>query len=323
MAEQLTPLAAGQHVSVHVPATSANLGPGFDSLGLALTLHDTLSLETFDDGRLAFDVRGEGAEDVPQDASHLCVRAIDSFLASVGFARVGLSVTAENAIPHGRGLGSSAAAIVSGILAANALLPEDARRSARELFEFAAAMEGHPDNVAPAQYGGLAISWSQEGAFRTVTFAPDASVIPIVAIPQFTLSTELARGMLPAQVPHKDAAANSGRTALLIHAVREAPELLLPATEDLLHQHYRAPAMEASAELVRTLRAAEIAAMVSGAGPTVLALTVGAEQAARAEKIMAGTAAADNAGNAASGLWRVLRLNVDADGAKVEVHRRK
>ena len=314
----LRPVPAGQDVSVLVPATSANLGPGFDSLGLALTLHDSIRVRTSEEDALVVEVAGEGAGSVPLDGSHLVVRTLVSTLAAAGYSAAGLHLSAVNAIPHGRGLGSSASAIVSGVLAANALLPQEARLDAAALLDRCSALEGHPDNVAPALAGDLAISWETAGCFRSVRAAVHPDIVPVVAIPSTELSTESARGLLPATVPHRSAAANSGRAALLVHALAQDPSLLLDGTQDELHQSFRAPAMAPSAQLMSALRAEGFAAVISGAGPTVLCLAAGSTAAEEAERAMAEHLQA--AGSAEN--WRVLRLGVQRDGARVEVHQR-
>jgi homoserine kinase len=188
----------------------------------------------------------------------------------------GLAVTCHNLIPHGRGLGSSSAAIVAGVSLARALvaggtlLVDDDR-----LFSLAAEIEGHPDNVAPAFYGGLVISGYEDGRFFAVPADVDPRVSVVVFVPPTPLPTTVARGLLPATVPHADAAANAGRAALLVAALGGRPEHLLLATRDLLHQDYRAPAMPDSAALVAALRADGVPAIVSGAGPSVLAFCDG------------------------------------------------
>ena len=308
---------SGQDVTVSVPATSANLGPGFDSLGLAVDLFDSVRVRTNGSGRISVRVHGEGAATLPTDGTHLVARTIADTVRSAGYAVSGFELECENVIPHGRGLGSSASAIVSGVLAGNALLPPAARLDAAGLLHACSALEGHPDNVAPALAGGLAVSWEEAGRFRSAKARVHPDIIPVVAIPATELSTESARGLLPQSVPHRDAAANSGRAALLMHAVTTDPSLLPAATEDFLHQAYRAPAMRPSAALVQALRAAGFAAVVSGAGPTVMTLTAGAEQAAAAEALIAAHLAA-----AAQQNWRVLRLGVDQDGARVVMHQR-
>ena len=337
----------GQRVVVRVPATSANLGPGFDSLGLAVSLYDTLAIETLHnepvgaviDGaatdtasgkaagdaadtvpgpRLVFELSGEGAQDLPRDDSHLVVRAVDAALARLGYVRGGLKITAENVLPHGRGLGSSASAIVAAISAANALVAKPDRQDTQWILQLASELEGHPDNVAPAIFGSVAISWEQDGRFRSAKVTPAHAVVPVVAVPAVELATEKARAMLPAAIAHQDAAANSGRTALLIHALTQDPSLLLEGTQDFLHQGYRADAMPASAELMEALRAQGFAAFISGAGPTVMTLANGDAQARRAAEFIAQWHPA----GISAGDWRVLLLEVDTEGAKVEMHRR-
>ncbi|MGN6605459.1 MAG: homoserine kinase [Jatrophihabitans sp.] len=258
-------------VTVEVPATSANLGPGFDALGLALDLTDTLTAEVVDDG-LHIDVRGEGAG-VARDESHLVVRAMRTAFERLDARPPGLRLTCHNAIPHGRGLGSSAAAIVAGLVLARGLvaggpewLPDD------EVLALAAGLEGHPDNVAPCLLGGLTVAWTEGGHASALRLDVDSRVRPVVLVPPFEASTERARGLLPTSVPHADAAANAGRAALLVAALTGAPEQLLPATADRLHQQYRATAMADSFALVTRLRADGHAAVISGAGPTVLVL---------------------------------------------------
>lgn len=309
---------AGQHVSVRVPATSANLGPGFDSLGLALSLYDTVAVETTDDGIFRAQVAGEGASALPTDESHLIIRTVRDTLESAGFSAAGLRLRAENVIPHGRGLGSSAAAIVSAVLAANALLPDGARLDDAQILQRCSELEGHPDNVAPALAGRLAISWAEDGRFFSTAVDTHPDIVPVVAIPAYELSTELARGLLPQTVPHDAAAANSGRAALLVHALTHAPALLLPGTVDALHQAHRAPAMQPSADLIEALRTAGYAAVVSGAGPTVMTLARGEDEAAAVEALIAGHLKTSRVPDG----WHVLRLAVDTEGAKVGVHPR-
>ncbi|MBB3040754.1 homoserine kinase [Nocardioides soli] len=261
-------------VRVTVPATSANLGPGFDSLGLALSLRDELTAEVIGSG-LEVEVTGAGAEDVPRDESHLVVRAMRAAFDLMGAQPPGLRLTCANVIPHARGLGSSSAAIVAGVtlarglVAGGSLLADD-----QALFRLAARMEGHPDNVAPAFFGGFTISGCDEDhEFFAVSAAVDPRVQAVAFVPPSSVSTEVARGLLPAEVPHADAAAAAGRSALLVAALAGQPEQLLRATRDYLHQQYRRPAMPDSLDLVDLLRADGVAALVSGAGPTVLAFT--------------------------------------------------
>lgn len=262
-------------VTVSVPATTANLGPGFDSLGLALSLRNTLSAELTGAG-LEVHVEGEGAEDLPRDERHLVVRAMRAGFDALHVHPTGLRLHCRNVIPQGRGLGSSAAAIVGGLVLARSLVAGGVRRwSDRELLAVADRMEGHPDNVAPALLGGLVVSGRDDADGHTV-WTQRVPVHPemraVVLVPPYQVGTKEARDLLPASVPHADAATNTGRAALLVAALQHAPHQLMRATEDRLHQEYRRPAMPATLDLVAALRAEGVPATVSGAGPTVLAL---------------------------------------------------
>lgn len=260
-------------VHVQVPATSANLGPGFDCLGLALSMHDDAVARVTDDG-LTVDIAGEG-ESLPRDENHLVVRAMRATFDRLGGQPRGLELSCANRIPHGRGLGSSAAAIVAGVtLARGLVLGAEQRLPDDEAFALAAELEGHPDNVAAAAFGGLTLAWTEDGHSHAVRTVPVADVRPVVVIPAFESATHAARGVLPHQVPHPDAAFTAARSALLVAALTGAAGLdtLLAATEDRLHQDYRAPAGPETAGLVGALRSAGLAAVVSGAGPSVLVL---------------------------------------------------
>ncbi|GAA3620459.1 homoserine kinase [Microlunatus ginsengisoli] len=293
--EETGSLAVGTRAVVDVPATSANLGPGFDCFGLALEWHDRVGLEVIEDGFVA-EVTGEGADQVLTDERHLIVSSARAGLADLGVEVPGLRVRSHNTIPHGRGLGSSSAAIVAGLagalaLAGRALDPDWLLRHANRI-------EGHPDNVAAAIHGGFVLAYADErdpeGTVRVAGVPVLPEISAVVWVPAAPVATEVARGLLPATVPHADAAANAGRAALLVHAMSADPSLLPAATRDWLHQSYRAPAMPDSAELVRRLRADGHAALISGAGPTVLALTRGDE--------VAGLIARDTPGFAVRGL---------------------
>lgn len=291
---------------VRVPATSANLGPGYDALGLALGLYDDVSVEVIASG-LDIKAQGEGSERVPRDESHLVVRALSATLAELGASATGLALHCTNRIPHGRGLGSSAAAICAGVLLARALVPGgDAVLGDAAVLALASRIEGHPDNVAACLRGGLTVAWTEgDGDSRALRLEPLPSVRPVVFIPTFESSTEQARRLLPATVPHVDAAFNAARCALLVAGLTADASVLLPATQDRLHQQYRAPAMPATAELVASLRRSGVPAVVSGAGPTVLALTSDVAQ-------------RDEAMRAAPTGWTAMALPVDRAGARVE-----
>jgi homoserine kinase len=272
-------------VTVEVPATSANLGPGFDCLGLALDLVDTLVGEVTDGG-LEVVVEGEGAVEVPTDERHLVVRAMRVAFAALGEEPPGLRLRCTNRVPHSRGLGSSSAAIVGGLVLARALVTDGAARlDDAQVLALANGLEGHPDNVAPALLGGFVVSGHAGEVVWAQRVPVDPAVALVVAVPPEGVRTEVARGLLPAAVPHADAAANAGRAALLVAALAGRPDLLLRATEDFLHQSYREPAMPRTLALVTTLRERGIAAVVSGAGPTVLVLdTAGQDRLAEVEQ---------------------------------------
>lgn len=270
-----------------VAASSANLGPGFDSLGLALALYDEVLLETTDAG-LIVEVDGEGAGQVPLTSEHLVVRAVHRGLAAGGADVPGLVVRCRNAIPHSRGLGSSAAAVVGGLAAANGLLAQAHLEPLTEaqLIQLASEFEGHPDNASAAVLGGAVVSWTDSRttpptyAAAGLRLHPDIHVFP--GIPQVRSSTAETRVLLPDHVTHEAARFNLSRAALLVVALTERPDLLMAATEDLLHQPQRGPAMPASAEYVHVLRRCGVPAVLSGAGPAVLALSTSAELPAEA-----------------------------------------
>ncbi|RYV50647.1 homoserine kinase [Pengzhenrongella frigida] len=301
------------HVRVRVPATSANLGPGFDSLGLALGLRDELEVRALGSPGVVVEVKGQGAGEVPDDETHLVIRAVRLALDHVGAPQTGLHLTCVNRIPHGRGLGSSAAAVVAGIFAARGLIGDPEALDDEVALRLATELEGHPDNAAPAILGGATIAWSDADDPKAVRIAIDPGLTPIVLVPSTRLATSRARSVLPASVPHTDAAFQAGRAALLIEALTRRPDLLFPATEDRLHQRYRADVMSESLALVDALRALGVAAVVSGAGPTVLAL---------ARATGGGATDADDAVRAVfggvMGGWQVLRPGVDGAGARVD-----
>ena len=312
---------------VRAPATSANLGPGFDALGLALTLYDDVEAWITESG-LDIEISGEGAHLAETGEDHLVVRAMRAAFAITGGQPSGLGLRCVNSIPHGRGLGSSAAAIVTGILAARALagargtapLPDEA------VFELATDLEGHPDNVAACLVGGLTIAWMVEGHPRATRLEPLASITPVVCIAPGPVRTDVARGVLPDRVPHRDAAANAGRSALLIAALtgQSRPALtgaghadgvgvLIDATRDRLHQDYRAVAMPHTHVLVERLRAAGIPAVVSGAGPSVLALLGADGSSDNRHHLDSLGSIVRETGNA----WHVSSLDVERQGARV------
>jgi homoserine kinase len=271
-------LPAGLVASAVVSASSANLGPGFDSVGLALNLCDEVVVETTDSG-LSVEVEGEGAGQVPLGPQHLVVRAIERGLQAAGVGASGMVVRCRNTIPHSRGLGSSAAAVVSGLAAANGLVAQvdSTPLTQAQLIQLSSEFEGHPDNAAAAVLGGAVVSWvDRTGSppeYSAVALELHSDIRLFCAIPEERSLTAETRIMLPAQVSHEDARFNVSRAALLVVALTKRPDLLMPATEDLLHQPQRAPAMPASAEYLWLLRRLNVSATLSGAGPSLIALS--------------------------------------------------
>lgn len=314
-------LQPGTSVHVRVPASSANLGPGFDSIGLALGLWDECIATVTDEPGLVIEVEGSGAGEVPLDERHLVYRSmLTGWHHLEGEAAVqvpaGLRLECRNAVPHGRGLGSSATAIVTGIAAAQALSAvchgDVAGGDLGFVNDIASMVEGHPDNASASVYGGLTLSWSEDElpaaggrrvATSTVRVPLHDDVAPVVFVPGETLSTAKARSVLPSHVRLADAAYNSARAALLVHALRHDPELLLPATEERLHQEARRSSYPHSMELVDRLRADGHAAVVSGAGPSVLVLTT------RSAEAHVAASAGDE--------WQALRPGVPDEGVMV------
>jgi len=303
---------AGRRVQVKVPATTANLGPGFDTLGLALSVYDELEVAVREAPGATVDVRGVGVGEVPTDDSNLIVRSIRHTFEHYGVAMPGLDLVAHNVIPHGRGMGSSGAAIVAGVMAAKGLLAGIVDMDADALLARATELEGHPDNVAPALFGGLTIAWvTPEGPqHKRLTVHRGVSLLVCVPVTS-TMSTALARSLQPESVPHQDAIFNVSRSALLIAALIQSPELLHAATEDRLHQSYRASAMPETDALIQALRDAGFAAVVSGAGPSILVLCSDPAQRLRAAELVEAHATTP---------WESRMLAVDFKGATVVEH---
>lgn len=278
----MKPTFKAQPMQVQVPATSANLGPGFDCLGLAVTMHDRYMAQVMDEPGVDVDVTGEGADSVPTTDKNLVIKAMYKGFDFLGGRPRGVALRQLNVIPHGRGLGSSAAAIVGGLALARALvLGGNERMSDENMLNIANEMEGHPDNVAAAIFGGANLAWSEQQRGQVIAqslnFQVDPRIGVLAFVPATELSTSKARKMLPETVPHQDAVQNSINTAVLVQALQHRPDLLLSATKDFLHQSYRQDAMPQSFALMVKLRGAGVAAFISGAGPTVLVLHTGGE----------------------------------------------
>lgn len=290
-------------VRVRVPATSANLGSAFDSAGLALSLYDDLVAVITDEPGISVDISGEGADTLPRNHKHLVARSMVAAFEAMGGQPRGFALVTANHIPHGRGLGSSSAAIVGGIVLARALvLGGEQLLPNAEALALASELEGHPDNVAATLLGGFTIAWT-EGVGQAFSMHPLEEILPVLCIPHTALATKKARGLLPETVPHADAAFNAARSALLVAGMTLDPSLLMVATDDKLHQQQRREAMPRSIDLVARLREAGIAAAISGAGPTVIALATRAQ--------------ADLVAGLVGARFDVLQLDVDTVGATV------
>lgn len=278
----MKPTFKAQPMQVQIPASSANLGPGFDCLGLALNMHDRYMAQVMDEPGVDIDVTGEGADAVPTKDKNLVIKAMYKGFDFLGGRPRGIALRQLNVIPHGRGLGSSAAAIVGGLALARALvLGGNERMSNEDMLNIANEMEGHPDNVSAAIYGGANLAWQENQRSsiiaQSLRFDVDPRISALAFVPATELSTSKARKMLPESIPHIDAVKNSSNVAVLVQALQHRPDLLLGATEDYLHQSYRKDAMPASFALMTKLRKAGVAAFISGAGPTVLVLHTGGD----------------------------------------------
>lgn len=292
-------------VRVRVPATSANLGPGFDSFGLALGLHDSLTAMVSEDEGVLIEVEGEGLGELALDSSHLVARAMALGFAALDVRPTGFVLRCTNAIPHGRGLGSSAAAIIGGLVLARGLHADgDSLLTDHQLLQLALELEPHPDNLAAALFGGFTTAWVSDGIANAVRQEAHPSIQPIIAIPEFKVPTHEARSALPAMVSRTDTSFNISRAALLVHAITRDPSLLLEATADRLHQETRRSMYAPSMELIDRLREDGLPAAISGAGPSVLVLA-SSETAVQA-RALAGAG------------WRVEQLPVATRGAHVD-----
>jgi len=292
-------------VQVVVPASSANLGPGFDSAGLALAVYDEYVAMVTDDEAVLVEVVGEGGGTVPLDETHLVVRSMRAAFDWLAVEQPGFVLRCANAIPQGRGLGSSAAAIVGGIVLARAMVDDGPERmSDSDVLQLALVEEDHPDNLAAALFGGFTVAWLESDGFGdAVRMDVHPDVQPLVMVPQNEVPTKKARAMLPASVPFGDAAINVSRSALLVHALTQDPSRLMTATEDRLHQQSRQAAYPDSVDLLNRLRSAGVPAVISGAGPSVLAFV----DAQSAPVVAAATGGAG---------WTAIPVGVSASGAR-------
>lgn len=260
-------------LDVRVPATTANVGSGFDCVGIAVDWYDHLSLEVSSTGGLVVEVTGEGAGQVPTDETHLVVSSMLHGLGEWGGSMPGgVHLRAHNTIPHSRGLGSSAAAIVAGLAFAWGISFPGREPDRDELTRLSSALEGHPDNAGAAVWGGAVLAWMESGTVSLVRLDVHPGISTAVWIPSFEVPTAGARSVLPDQVPRLDAVAQATAAATLPIALATRPDLLFSATADRLHQEYRAHLMESSYDLMGQLRQLGVAATISGAGPAIFAV---------------------------------------------------
>jgi homoserine kinase len=278
-------------ITVRAPATVANLGPGFDCFGMALDLWNEVTVDT--DAPPGVAVEGEGSNELPADRSNLVVRAM---AAAAGTELPPVAVRCVNRIPLGRGLGSSGAAVVAGMVAAQRLLERDADPEA--LLELAVGFEGHADNAAAALFGGITLAYRTATGWAAEPVRPDPTLRPVVLIPEHRTDTSAARKALPERVPLADAAFNAGRAALLVRALTGSPSLLGEALQDRLHQRVRLDLAPASRDLFDRLRAERVPVCVAGSGPSLLAF-----------ELEPGSVPDPGPG------WRAERLAVAASGA--------
>lgn len=268
------------HATVTVPATTANLGPGFDSIGMALEMRDRIIVRATTGGA-RITVRGEGQQTSGLGEDHLVIRAIRVALEYVGAPQIGIDLTCHNAIPHSRGPGSSASAVAAGIAAVRAMISEPESLDDEAIFRLVTDFEGHPDNAAPAVYGGAQLTWVDADGPHAIPLPVHESIRPHVMIPPNESLTETTRAVLPRTVSMADAVFNLQRSALLVEALRTGAHLM-PATDDRLHQPYRRDPMPHTAELIDSLRRRGLPAALSGAGPTVISFLPIGEQLAGA-----------------------------------------
>lgn len=333
-------------VSVCVPATSANLGSGFDVAGIALDYADSLVFtlnDTLDDSQdVRVIIHGEGEDTLPKDETHLVVRAFRKACEAFGLPHLRFTLEAHNRIPQARGMGSSASAIVSGVAAAWAFA-HNGNLNKQAIFELASSIEGHPDNVAPAVFGGLTTSWKNGDEFHTVRYGVSKQIRATIFVPNFTLSTQMARQALPEKVPYVDAVFNVSRACLLpiafgdfgdfgdsrdsanscdscVKSTLSRNDLLFTATQDAIHQPYRASLMQPTWDLVKALRDKGFAAAISGAGSCAAVFYEEKSQA---------TVDENNATNISEKIekiaepllngcdWKVLHVHVDSIGVAI------
>ena len=298
-------------IKVQVPATSANMGPGFDTMGVALSLYNTMSIEETEQDTVV-DVLGDQSQQLINPKHHLIVDTMDKLFQLAGKERKGLHLVCENVVPFARGLGSSSAAIIAGLFGANALLGDCYTND--DLIKIATEIEGHPDNVVPAICGGFTVACLRDDGVRHVKCNIPADIHAVVAIPDFRLSTSKARAALPQSVSMQDAVFNMSRTAMVVAAALQGDFALWgEMMEDKLHQPYRFPLIPGAGAVISGAKeAGAISCVLSGAGPTMISWVVHNNDAAVAEAMQRGFASAGIA-------CKTMILTVDNQGAKFNI----
>ena len=302
-------MSSSKCVKVKVPGTTANCGPGFDVMGIACSIYNELELTLLEEKKLTIEIYGDGAENIPKDNRNMVWRCIEELVKKSGAKYKGAHIKMTNNVPLSRGLGSSATAIVAGLVAANACL--DNKYSVQEIFEMATAIEGHPDNVAPALFGGITVSAFLHGNLKHISFLPDFPLKMVVAIPDFYLPTKKARAVLKQQIPLKDAIFNIGHIAMIIGALSQGKvDVLKGAFEDKLHQPYRADLIPGMNDVFKAVdENGALGTTISGAGPTLIAYTVENYEAIGKAMVEAFAKHKINA--------KYLVLDIDSEGAKI------
>lgn len=302
-------------LTVTVPASSANLGPGYDSFGMALALHNEFSGELCE--RWSVEVSGEGAGMLLETEDNQVVRAMKRVFSDADRGDLSAKVVCRNGIPVGRGLGSSSAAIVGGLMLADALI--DARLERERLFELASELEGHPDNVAAAIFGGVTVCWRSDEGVSALRVEPSGGLAAVLAISDEPLSTSAARAVLPATVPHEDAAFNASRAALLVTGLASGdPMLVAEGLADRIHERYRTAVVPDLAEVKQVLLAGgATGAALSGAGPSVIGLVLAADDRTALERARVVAGRAEAALKRRQGRSVVVAVTIDRTGAVI------
>lgn len=302
-------MSSSKCVKVRVPGTTANCGPGFDVMGIACSIYNELELTLLKEDKLTIEIYGDGADHIPKDGRNMVWHCIKELVDKAGADYKGAHIKMTNNVPLSRGLGSSATAIVAGLVAANACL--DNKFSVQEIFEMATAIEGHPDNVAPALFGGITVSAFLHGKLKYVSFLPDFPLKMVVAIPDFYLPTKKARAVLKQQIPLKDAIFNIGHIAMIVAAMSQGKvDVLKGAFEDRLHQPYRADLIPGMYDVFKAAdENGALGTVLSGAGPTLIAYTT--KNGETIGKAMVETFAKHKV------KAKYMVLDIDSEGAKI------